>query len=110
MEISPYSKKYTDLNDEEIDIWKLSYEVLQHGDRLYGTEKFDSSHLGWAIGVLLDTLRAAHKETPDKFISMFIELGISEEGYSICVVGNDSNQKDATHIPDPNDIESVQKS
>lgn len=94
METSLYNKKYEELNDEEKDIWRLSYEVLQHGDRLYGTEKFDVSHLGWAIGVLLDTLRAAHKETPDKFISMFVELGISEEGYSICVVGNDPEKEE----------------
>ncbi len=95
---NPYAKKYADLTEEEKDIWKLSYEVLTHGDRLYGTDSNDTSHLGWSLGVCLDILRSEKASHPNVF--MLLELGVSDDGYSIRVLSAESTEDSTPQASD----------
>ena len=82
--VSVYQKDYNDLDDEEKKVWELSYEVLTHGDKLYGTSQQDYSHFSWVLGVLLNILRDAHKARPNP--NILLEIGLSEDGYGIRVL------------------------
>lgn len=88
---SVFDKSVIDLTPEEEQIWEAAYEELAEGNRLYGRDENDLSHIGWSIqqvaARLMDYFKGLSPEQQDETIGVsLIELGISKEGMFISVI------------------------
>lgn len=63
--LTVYQKSYKNLSNKEKKIWEVAYATLMKGGRLYGMSQSDTTHLGWAIGLIVDLIKKdtlAHSE------------------------------------------------
>lgn len=83
MGLDVFDKTYDQLSDDEKKVWEAAYEVLRRGDRLFNMTPETTSHVGWALGFAIQTLKKT--EHPQTF--MMFELGYDKEaGYSIRLI------------------------
>jgi hypothetical protein len=81
---SPYKKNLNELDEKEkkdvLAVYAATNELLAKGDRLYGVDSDDVSHIEYAISVVLQELKLVFKEGS---LNTFVEIGIDSSGYFI---------------------------
>lgn len=101
--LTPFEKSFDDLTDDEKLIWEAAAEVLNRGDRLYGQSPDDASHLWWALGLAIASLRGERNQLPEdkKAAAVYLELGVDESGFWISPIkmdDQDSSSKQPQEI------------
>lgn len=86
-----YDKNVEDLTEAEVELWTEAFKSLSAGDRLYGENSDDVSHVGWAIQMAVAQLikyfeNLSPEDQEEQAGTMLLELGLSKDGLFIAVI------------------------
>lgn len=88
---TPFNKTLDTLESDEQAILEASLAVLAAGDRLYGINQEDTSHIAYAVGLTLHELKAVYAQE-HKPLMTAVEIGLDESGWFVSFIKDTNTQ------------------